>query len=63
MPYRQHQQTEWNLPAVLQGSAQLNDGISYQRVAPLFETLTDLDNAGTVMRRLFSIPWYREHLR
>lgn len=37
-------------------------GVS-QRVAPLFETLTDLDNAGKVMRRLFNVPWYREHLR
>lgn len=37
-------------------------GIS-QRVAPLFETLADLDNAGKVMRRLLSVPWYREQLR
>ncbi len=37
-------------------------GVS-QRVAPLFETLADLDNAGKVMRRLFSVPWYREQLR
>ena len=34
-----------------------------QRVAPLFETLADLDNAGKVMRRLLSVPWYREQLR
>ena len=34
-----------------------------QRVAPLFETLADLDNAGKVMRRLFSVRWYREQLR
>lgn len=34
-----------------------------QRVAPLFETLEDLDNAGKVMRHLFSVRWYREQLR
>lgn len=34
-----------------------------QRVAPLFETLEDLDNAGKVMRRLFSVRWYRDQLR
>jgi len=29
------------------------------RVVPLFETLTDLDNCGPTMERLFSIPWYK----
>ena len=33
------------------------------RVAPLFERLADLEAAPAVLRRLFSIPWYREHLR
>ena len=29
-------------------------------VAPLFETLDDLNNAAAVTERLFSIPWYRD---
>ncbi|MBI6391790.1 phosphoenolpyruvate carboxylase [Proteus mirabilis] len=29
-------------------------------VAPLFETLEDLNNAESVMTRLFDIPWYRD---
>ena len=51
--------------ALLQ-SAQQQEGGAWgvsQRVAPLFETLADLDNAGKVMRRLFNVPWYREQLR
>ncbi len=32
------------------------------RVVPLFETLEDLNNAPTVMRQLFELPWYREHI-
>jgi phosphoenolpyruvate carboxylase len=32
------------------------------RVAPLFETLSDLDGAGEAMRRLLYVPWYRRHL-
>ncbi|KAF5842615.1 phosphoenolpyruvate carboxylase [Dunaliella salina] len=32
------------------------------RVVPLFETLDDLDNAGSVMRRLLNLPWYRNHM-
>jgi phosphoenolpyruvate carboxylase len=32
-------------------------------VVPLFETLDDLDASGEVMARLFSNPWYRNHLR
>ena len=30
------------------------------RVAPLFETLTDLDNSESAMRRLLENDWYRE---
>ncbi len=33
-----------------------------QRVAPLFETIDDLRRAGDVMRRLFRIPWYLQHI-
>ena len=33
------------------------------RVVPLFETLDDLANGGAVLRKLLSIPWYREHIR
>ena len=32
------------------------------RVAPLFETLADLDAAGASMRQLLDLPWYRRHL-
>ncbi|MBI0029242.1 phosphoenolpyruvate carboxylase [Gilliamella sp. B14448G11] len=31
-------------------------------VAPLFETLDDLNNAKTVMQKLLDIPWYREKI-
>ncbi len=34
-----------------------------QRVAPLFETIDDLRAAGDVMRRLFRIPWYLQHIQ
>lgn len=33
------------------------------RVVPLFETLKDLQNGPGILRRLFSMPWYREHIR
>jgi phosphoenolpyruvate carboxylase len=33
-----------------------------QRVVPLFETLDDLERAGSVMRQLFQMPWYRAHI-
>lgn len=33
------------------------------RVVPLFETLADLDNAGSVMQRLLGLPGYRAGLR
>ena len=33
------------------------------RVAPLFETLADLEAAGPIMRRLFGMAWYRNHVR
>lgn len=36
---------------------------SMQRVVPLFETLSDLDGASSTMRRLFSVPWYRQLIR
>ena len=32
------------------------------RVVPLFETRDDLAGAGDAMRRLLSVPWYREHV-
>ncbi|OCG04662.1 phosphoenolpyruvate carboxylase [Gilliamella sp. wkB112] len=32
-------------------------------VAPLFETLDDLNNAKTVMQRLLDIPWYRDKIQ
>lgn len=32
------------------------------RVVPLFETVKDLRDAGTVIRKLLSIDWYRQHL-
>jgi phosphoenolpyruvate carboxylase len=32
------------------------------RVVPLFETLTDLENAATCIDQLFSFEWYRNHI-
>ncbi|KAL8249706.1 hypothetical protein R6Q59_006574 [Mikania micrantha] len=32
------------------------------RVVPLFETVTDLRGAGSVIRKLLSIDWYRNHI-
>ncbi|ONK66264.1 uncharacterized protein A4U43_C06F5910 [Asparagus officinalis] len=32
------------------------------RVVPLFETVKDLRSAGSVIRKLLSIDWYREHI-
>ncbi|XP_071707345.1 phosphoenolpyruvate carboxylase 4-like isoform X2 [Rutidosis leptorrhynchoides] len=32
------------------------------RVVPLFETVADLRGAGSVIRRLLSIDWYRDHI-
>lgn len=32
------------------------------RVVPLFETVKDLRGAGSVIRKLLSIDWYREHV-
>ena len=32
------------------------------RVVPLFETVKDLRAAGSVIRKLLSIDWYREHI-
>lgn len=33
------------------------------RVVPLFETVKDLRGAGSVIRKLLSIDWYREHIK
>ena len=33
-----------------------------QRVVPLFETATDLQNAGSVLETLFALPWYRTRI-
>ena len=33
------------------------------RVVPLFETVKDLRAAGSVIRKLLSIDWYREHIQ
>lgn len=33
------------------------------RVVPLFETVKDLREAGSVIRKLLSIEWYREHIQ
>ncbi|KAM7464393.1 hypothetical protein LguiA_032514 [Lonicera macranthoides] len=33
------------------------------RVVPLFETVKDLRGAGSVIRKLLSIDWYREHVK
>jgi len=32
------------------------------RVVPLFETVKDLRGAGSVIRKLLSIDWYRQHI-
>lgn len=32
------------------------------RVVPLFETVKDLRGAGSVIRKLLSIDWYRDHV-
>jgi phosphoenolpyruvate carboxylase len=33
-----------------------------QRVVPLFETADDLNAAGSILRTLFALPWYRAHI-
>jgi phosphoenolpyruvate carboxylase len=33
------------------------------RVVPLFERLADLEDAPRVLRQLFSVPWYLEHIK
>ncbi len=33
------------------------------RVVPLFETVADLQRAPSTLRQLFSIPWYKNHIR
>ncbi len=38
-------------------------GVRYNmRIAPLFETLNDLENAERCVRDLFSLPWYRGYI-
>lgn len=32
------------------------------RVVPLFETLDDLDASSDIMKRLLSMPWYKNHI-
>lgn len=32
------------------------------RVVPLFETVKDLREAGSAIRKLLAIDWYREHI-
>lgn len=32
------------------------------RIAPLFETLADLDNAEPIIEQLFSLPWYKSYI-
>jgi phosphoenolpyruvate carboxylase len=32
------------------------------RVVPLFETVKDLREAGSAIRKLLAIDWYREHV-
>lgn len=63
--FRQYQVAGMTLVHSLQAGKQSGVGAwkVSQRVAPLFETLADLNNAGKVMRRLFSVRWYREQLR
>jgi phosphoenolpyruvate carboxylase len=36
---------------------------SLLRVVPLFERLADLEHAPAVLRQLFSVPWYLEHIK
>lgn len=33
------------------------------RVVPLFETLDDLQHSPTTLRALFSVPWYKDHIK
>ncbi|MEO9653761.1 phosphoenolpyruvate carboxylase [Marinomonas sp.] len=38
-------------------------GVSFpMRIAPLFETLADLDNAEPIIEQLFSLPWYKAYI-
>lgn len=48
--------------ALLHGPAPPVKGPPTLRVVPLFETLEDLQNAPSILERLFSIPWYKKHL-
>eukprot|EP00270_Netrium_digitus_P010934 TRINITY_DN3431_c0_g1_i1.p1 TRINITY_DN3431_c0_g1~~TRINITY_DN3431_c0_g1_i1.p1 ORF type:complete len:990 (-),score=298.74 TRINITY_DN3431_c0_g1_i1:292-3201(-) len=37
--------------------------VSHRRVVPLFEKLDDLNTAPEVLEKLFSTPWYMEHIK
>lgn len=38
-------------------------GVTFNmRIAPLFETLADLDNAEPIIEQLFSLPWYKAYI-
>ncbi|MGR0279994.1 phosphoenolpyruvate carboxylase [Marinomonas dokdonensis] len=38
-------------------------GVTFpMRIAPLFETLADLDNAEPIIEQLFSLPWYKAYI-
>lgn len=32
-------------------------------VVPLFETLNDLNHAASILKKLFSLPWYKKHIQ
>ncbi|GAB4814136.1 hypothetical protein N2152v2_001182 [Parachlorella kessleri] len=48
---------------VVSGRSSLRSLSRPLRVAPLFETLADLEAAGPIMRRLLGMAWYRNHVR
>jgi phosphoenolpyruvate carboxylase len=62
----EQQKPDWVRAMLLQVAAETGSVPNHNmslRVVPLFETLDDLDASGDVMARLFSNPWYRQHLR
>ena len=36
---------------------------SFMRIAPLFETRSDLINAPRVVDAVLSVPWYKQHIQ
>ncbi len=46
--------------ALLQKECRLRKNLP---IAPLFERLSDLQNAASCLDQLFSLPWYRDHIR